>query len=79
MTPRQIDELRSIPMWQAACVTQTLRSAGRVHAAVLVDAYEERLAIITEGRSAEPEEISRAWESVLGIKFSTADEKRPDP
>lgn len=76
MTPRQLDELHSIPMWQAACVTQNLRSAGREHAAVLIDAYEERLAIITEGRSAAPDDISKAWESVLGRKIFERQAKR---
>lgn len=37
-----------------------------------MDAYEERLAIIAEGRDVQPEDISAAWESALNVKLSTA-------
>ena len=37
-----------------------------------MDAYEERLAIIAEGRDVQPEDISAAWASALNVKFSTA-------
>ena len=72
MTPRQLDELRSIPIGQAEIVISGLKRAGREYGEDLMDAYEERLAIITEGREVQPEDISAAWESVLNLKFLTA-------
>lgn len=67
MTPRQLDELRSIPIGQAEIVISGLKRAGREYGEVLMDAYEERLAIITEGRNVQPEDISAAWANVLHI------------
>ena len=67
MTPRQLDELRSIPIGQAEIVISGLKRAGREYGEVLMDAYEERLAIITEGREVQPEDISAAWANVLHI------------
>ena len=72
MTPRQLDELRSIPIGQAETVINRLKRAGREYGEDLTDAYEERLAIIAEGRDVQPEDISAAWESALNLKFSTA-------
>lgn len=72
MTPRQFDELRSIPIGQAEIVISRLKRAGREYGEELMDAYEERLAIITEGRDVQPEDISAAWASVLNVKCSTA-------
>ena len=48
-------------MWQMAEVRQRLRDAGREYAQVLLDEYEERLAIITEGRTVTPADVSAAW------------------
>lgn len=48
-------------MWQMAEVRQRLRDAGREYAQVLLDEYEERLAIITEGRKVTPADVSAAW------------------
>lgn len=70
MTERQKDELSSIPIGKMLVVQKELRDVGRVRAAQLLDYYEERLAIIAEGRDATPEDISAAWESVLRIKFA---------
>ena len=67
MTPRQLDELRSIPIGQAEIVINRLKRAGREYGETLLDAYEERLAIITEGRDVQPEDISAAWANVLHI------------
>ena len=67
MTQRQIDELRSIPIGQAEIVINSLKRAGREYGEKLMDAYEERLAIITEGRDVQPEDISAAWANVLHI------------
>ena len=67
MTPRQLDELRSIPIGQAEIVINKLKRAGREYGEKLLDAYEERLAIITEGREVQPEDISAAWANVLHI------------
>ena len=67
MTPRQLDELRSIPIGQAEIVISGLKRAGREYGENLMDAYEERLAIITEGRDVQPEDISAAWANVLHI------------
>ena len=72
MTPRQLDELRSIPIGQAEAVISRLKRAGREYGEDLMDAYEERLAIITEGRNVQPEDISAAWASALKVEFSTA-------
>lgn len=72
MTPRQLDELRSIPIGQAETVINSLKRAGREYGEDLLDAYEERLAIIAEGREVTPEDISAAWASALNVKFSTA-------
>lgn len=70
MTERQKDELSSIPIGKMLVVQKELRDVGRVRAMQLLDEYEERLAIITEGRDVQPEDISAAWESVLRIKFA---------
>lgn len=67
MTPRQLDELRSIPIGQAEIVINRLKRAGREYGKELMDAYEERLAIIAEGRDVQPEDISAAWANVLHI------------
>ena len=67
MTPRQLDELQSIPIGQAEIVISGLKRAGREYGENLMDAYEERLAIITEGRDVQPEDISAAWANVLHI------------
>lgn len=67
MTLRQLDELRSIPIGQAEIVINRLKRAGREYGETLLDAYEERLAIITEGRDVQPEDISAAWANVLHI------------
>ena len=69
MTPRQLDELRSIPIGQAETVINRLKRAGREYGEELMDAYEERLAIIAEGRDVQPGDISAAWESALSLKF----------
>lgn len=69
MTPRQLDELRSIPIGQAETVINSLKRAGREYGENLMDAYEERLAIIAEGREAAPEDISAAWASALNLKY----------
>ena len=69
MTPRQLDELRSIPIGQAETVISRLKRAGREYGEELMDAYEERLAIIAEGRDVQPGDISAAWENVLKVKF----------
>lgn len=45
-----------------------LREVGKGRAADLLNDYEERLAIICEGREAQPEDISAAWADVLGMK-----------
>lgn len=68
MTPRQLDELRSIPIGQAETVISRLKRAGREYGEELMNAYEERLAIITEGRDVQPEDISAAWASALKCK-----------
>ena len=70
MTERQKDELSSIPIGKMLVVQKELRDVGRVRAAQLLDDYEERLAIIIEGREISPEDISSAWESTLKIKFA---------
>ena len=69
MTPRQRDELMSIASWDEYIVKQRLREAGREHAAVLLDAYEERMGIICEEREATPEDVAAAWSSTLGIEL----------
>ena len=69
MTPRQLDELRSIPIGQAETVINRLKRAGREYGEELMDSYEERLAIITEGRDVQPGDISAAWTSALNVKF----------
>lgn len=61
MTPRQREELQSIPMWQMVEVQKKLKTAGRAYAQQLLDEYEERLAIICEGREATPADVSAAW------------------
>ena len=67
MTERQKDELSSIPIGKMLVVQKELRDVGRVRAMQLLDEYEERLAIITEGRDVQPEDISAAWANVLHI------------
>ena len=82
MTERQKDELSSIPIGKMLVVQKELREVGKVRAMQLLDEYEERLAIITEGRDVQPEDISAAWENTLHIKFSNFDrvgKKRGEP
>lgn len=69
MTPRQLDELQSIPIGQMLEIKLRLKRAGTERAEELLADYEERLAIITEGREAKPEDISAAWESALHLGF----------
>ena len=69
MTERQKDELSSIPIGKMLVVQKELRDVGRVRAAQLLDYYEERLAIIAEGREVTPEDIEAAWESALNVTF----------
>lgn len=76
MTPRQIDELHSIPSGQEYEVVQALKRVGRSYAQLLLDEYEERLAIIAEGREATTNDISSAWESTLKLKFERRREKQ---
>lgn len=59
-----------LPIGKMLVVNKELREVGKVRAMQLFDEYEERLAIITEGREVQPEDISAAWESVLRIKFA---------
>ena len=69
MTERQKDELSILPIGKMLVVNRELREVGKVRAMLLLDEYEERLAIITEGRDVQPEDISAAWESALNVKF----------
>ena len=71
MTQRQKEELELIPMGQMFEVKAQLRKAGAGRAALLLDEYEERLAIIVEGRDITEADISAAWESTLRIKFDS--------
>lgn len=67
MTPRQLDELRSIPIGHALTIRKELHAVGEERAAALLERYEERIAIIAEGREPTQEEVSAAWASVLGM------------
>ena len=67
MTPQQLDELHTIPGGHEFTVAQTLKRAGKEEAARLLDRYEERIAIICEGREATAADISAAWSNVLRI------------
>lgn len=73
MTERQKGELSILPIGKMLVVNKELREVGKVRAMQLLDEYEERLAIIAEGRDATPEDISAAWENTLHIKFSNFD------
>ena len=66
MTPRQLDELQSMPMGQMMEVKKRLEEVG-MYAGKLLDDYEERLAIIAEGREVEVADIIAAWESTLRV------------
>ena len=67
MTPRQLDELHSMPSGHEFTVVQALKKAGKEYAAQLLDEYEERLAMICEGREVEVADIIAAWESTLRV------------
>lgn len=67
MTPQQLDELHTMPGGHEFTVVQTLKRAGKEEAARLLDRYEERIAIICEGREATAADISAAWSNVLRI------------
>ena len=54
-------------------VKQRLKEAGREHAAVLLDAYEERMGIICEGREATPDDITTAWSSTLHCELGRSE------
>ena len=67
MTPQQLDELHTMPGGHEFTVVQALKRAGKEEAARLLDRYEERIAIICEGREATAADISAAWSNVLRI------------
>ena len=67
MTPQQLDELHTMPGGHEFTVVQALKRAGREEAARLLDRYEERIAIICEGREVTAADISAAWANVLHI------------
>lgn len=68
MTPQQLDELHTMPGGHEFTVLQALKRAGREEAARLLDRYEERIAIICEGREATPDDFSAAWANVLHME-----------
>lgn len=68
MTPQQLDELHTMPGGHEFTVVQALKRAGKEEAARLLDRYEERIAIICEGREATAADISAAWANVLHIE-----------
>lgn len=68
MTPQQLDELHTMPGGHEYTVVQALKRAGKEEAARLLDRYEERIAIICEGREATASDISAAWANVLHIE-----------
>lgn len=68
MTPQQLDELHTMPAGHEYTVVQALKRAGKEEAARLLDRYEERIAIICEGREATAADISAAWANVLHIE-----------
>ena len=79
MTPQQLDELHTMPGGHEFTVVQALKREGKEYAEFLLDQYEERLAIITEGREVQPEDISAAWSNVLRIDdLMPGREKRAD-
>lgn len=67
MTPQQLDELYTMPAGHEFTVVQALKRAGKDEAARLLGLYEERIAIICEGREATAADISAAWANVLRI------------
>lgn len=69
MTPQQLDELHTMPGGHEFTVVQALKRAGKEEAARLLDRYEERIAIICEGREATAADISAAWASALNVEF----------
>ena len=79
MTPQQLDELHTMPGGHEFTVVQVLKRAGKEEAARLLDRYEERIAIICEGREATAADISAAWSNVLRIDDLMPErEKRAD-
>lgn len=56
-------------MGLAAEVQRRLKEAGTKYAADLLDQYDERVAIIAEGREVTDEVLTAAWESTLHIQF----------
>jgi hypothetical protein len=58
-------------MGQMLEIQKRLREAGRSRATVLLDLYEERISLITEGREATPADISAAWSNVLNVDLRT--------
>ena len=67
MTPQQLDELHTMPGGHEFTVVKALKRAGKDEAARLLGLYEERVAIICEGREATAADISAAWANVLHI------------
>ena len=67
MTPRQLDELHTMSGGHEFTVVQALKRAGKEEAARLLDRYEERIAMICEGREVTAADISAAWANVLHI------------
>ena len=56
-----------MPIGHMLAVKNRLSEVG-MYAEKLLDDYEERLAIICEGREVKPEDISVAWGNVLQLK-----------
>ncbi|MBO4779800.1 MAG: hypothetical protein J5497_04095 [Selenomonadaceae bacterium] len=59
------NELETVPIGHMLSVQHELAQGGRQRARQLLDAYEERIAIICECHEVTPEDISAAWSSVL--------------
>ena len=79
MTPQQLDELHTMPAGHEYSVVQALKRAGREESARLLERYEERIAIICEGREATAADISAAWANVLHIEdLMSAPEEESD-
>lgn len=68
MTPRQKEEIESIPIGHMMTIKAKLRAVGPERTEELLSEYEERLAIICEGREATPEDVSAAWAGVLHLR-----------
>lgn len=73
---RRHDEFLSLTFGQAEIVRRTLKNCGKDLREYYLGAYDERIAIMYEGREPTGEDVAKAWESALHMRFPPPRERR---